>query len=309
MKNLSLKLCFIALLFTSLNAFCQVPTLNSLSTAQPTIFLDFDGHTVQSSAWQSGNAFVCDPAVLTSSQITEIFNRVSEDYRPFVINVTTDSTKFIAAPPTHRIRVIVTPTSAWYPNAGGTSYNTSFTWGTNVPCFVFTNSLANAPKYIAECCSHESGHSLGLNHQSKYDATCAQVEFYHSGIGSGETSWAPVMGNSYYKNMTGWNDGPTYECGLVQDNLSIIASTQNGITYRSDDFEENLDNNTYTLNPVSFNLSGIITTQTDKDAFKIDLSQNSPIHIDATPYSVGANETGANLDIILMLYNLSLIHI
>jgi ABC-type Fe2+-enterobactin transport system substrate-binding protein len=83
MKNLAQKLCLMALLLLSLEAYCQVPKLSSLSTAAPTIFLDFDGHSVQHAAWQSGLAFTCAPASLSSSQITEIFNRVSEDYRPF----------------------------------------------------------------------------------------------------------------------------------------------------------------------------------------------------------------------------------
>jgi hypothetical protein len=306
MKNLYQKLCFIALLLTSLNAYCQVPKLNSFETAQPTIFLDFDGQTVQSAAWMSGNAFICAPAVLTNTQIIEIFNRVSEDYRPFTINITTDSTKYFAAPPQQRIRVIVTPTSGFLQGVGGASYTGSFTWGSEVPSFVFPDRLANSPKIIAECCSHESGHSLGLSHQSKYDAGCTLLEVYNTGIGTGQTSWAPVMGNSYYKNMTGWNDGPTQVgCTSPQDNLSTITSTQNGIAYRVDDYTEALDNNTYNLNPVSFNQSGIITTQNDKDAFKIVLTKASLLHIDALPYSAAANCDGANLDLVLMLYNSS----
>ena len=76
---------------------------------------------------------------------------------------------------------------------------------------------------VAECCSHESGHAVGLSHQSRYDGVnCATpVEQYNSGIGTGEVSWAPIMGNSYYKNMTNWNNGPTpYGCTNLQDNLS-----------------------------------------------------------------------------------------
>ena len=98
MKTITQKLCLLALLFTTQSAYCQVPKLSSFPSAAPTIFLDFDGHTVQYAGWQSGNAFVCAPAVLSTTQITEIFNRVSEDYRPFAVNITTDSTKFIAAP-------------------------------------------------------------------------------------------------------------------------------------------------------------------------------------------------------------------
>ncbi len=304
MKNLTQKLCLIALLFTSLNAFCQVPKLSSLASAQPTIFLDFDGQTVQSIGWRGDTAFTCAPANLTNTQITEIFNRVSEDYRPFAVNITTDSSKFLAAPPAQRIRIIVTPTSAWYPyNVGGITYTGSFTWGNDIPGFVFSEKLLNHTKYVAECCSHESGHAVGLSHQSKYNTSCVLTEVYSQGTGTGETSWAPIMGNSYDRNMTGWNNGPTeYGCTQIQDNLSIIT-TQNGFTYRADDFAETLDNNTTNLNPVSFNISGIISTTADQDAFKITMAQAGAIHIDAIPYNLGANGTGANLDIMLSLYN------
>ena len=306
MKNLTLKLCFIALLFTSLTANCQIPKLNSIASGTPfTIFLDFDGHTVQSGAWQSGTAFICAPAAVNATQITEIFNRVSEDYRPFNVNITTDSTTFLAAPITKRIRIIITPTSAWYQGVGGVAYTGSFNWGDDTPAFVFSDRLGNNPKYLAECCTHESGHTLGLAHQSTYDNNCNLTEQYCTGTGSGETAWSPVMGNSYYRNMTGWDDGPTpYSCSSKQDNLSIIT-TQNGFTYRTDDFAETMDNNTLLLNASAFSLQGIITTPTDKDAFKIDIAQAGYVHIDVTPYSIGPLNAGADLDVMMLLYNSS----
>jgi hypothetical protein len=304
MKIITQKLCLLALLSTTLNVYCQVPKLSSFPSAAPTIFLDFDGHMVQYAGWQSGNAFVCAPATLSTSQITEIFNRVSEDYRPFAVNITTDSTKFIAAPVAQRMRVIVTPTSAWA-NAPGVAFTNSFTWGDDAPCFVFPDKLSNNSKYIAEGCSHESGHTVGLSHQAKYNASCLLTEQYNSGYGTGETSWAPIMGNSYGKNMTGWNIGPTpYDCVITQDNISIIT-TNNGFGFRADDYPETMNTSTTSINPYAINTSGIITTTTDKDAFKITMSQTSNLHLETTPFNIGANDDGANLDILLSLYNSS----
>lgn len=304
MKTITQTLCLLALLFTTLHAYCQVPKLSSFPSAAPTIFLDFDGHTVQYAGWQSGNAFVCAPAALSTTQITEIFNRVSEDYRPFAVNITTDSTKFIAAPLAQRIRIIVTPTSAWY-SAPGVAYTNSFTWGDDAPGFVFPDKLSNNPKKIAECCSHESGHTVGLSHQSIYNASCVITQLYNSGSGTGETSWAPIMGSSYINNMTGWNIGPTpYDCIIAQDNISIIT-TNNGFGFRVDDYPETMNNSTTSINPNAINISGIITTTTDKDAFKITISQNYNLHLEATPFNIGANDAGANLDIMLSLYNSS----
>ncbi len=280
------------------------PKLNSFTSATSTIFLDFDGHTVNGTLWNAGEPIVCAPAPLSNAQVTEIFNRVSEDYRPFNVNITTDSLVYLAAPLAQRIRVIVTPSSAWKPGVGGVSFVGSFTWGDDTPAFVFTDRLGpNNSKYIAECCSHESGHTLGLSHQSSYDTNCNLTETYNTGAGSGETGWAPVMGNSYYKNMTGWNDGPTpYGCALVQDNLTIITST-NGFGYRTDDFSEAMDANCYSPSSTSFSVDGIISTSTDKDAFRFLLNAQSTLHIDAVPFNLGANNTGANLDIKIMLYD------
>ena len=309
MKNLTQKLCLLVLLFISHNVFSQIPTLSSNpgtpTAPKPTIFLDFDGQTVQSSGWQSGTKFICQPAALTPTQITEIFNRVSEDFRPFNVNISTDSTQFLMAPATRRVRIIVTSTSDWYPGVGGVSYTGSFTWGDDTPGFVFSDKLVNITKYVAECCTHESGHTLGLAHQSKYDTACNLTQQYRTGTGSGQTAWAPVMGNSYYSNMTGWDNGPTpYGCSTPQDNLTILT-TQNGFGYRPDDYVETLGNNTSVINPAGFNVQGIITTSTDADAFRFTIGQAGYIHIAVTPYSVGIDNSGADLDVKLMLYNSS----
>ena len=109
----------------------QSPVLSSYPSASAAIFLDFDGHTVEGTSWNwSLPAIECQPSGLNATQITEIFNRVAEDFRPFNINVTTDSTKFLAAPANQRMRVIVTTTSSWYGNsAGGVAFIASFTLG------------------------------------------------------------------------------------------------------------------------------------------------------------------------------------
>jgi len=99
--------------------------------------------------WNYGTPFSCLPAVITDAEITEAFNRVAEDFRPFNINITTDLTKFLAAPLSQRIRIIITPNSAWYAGVAGIAYVTSFTWGDDTPAFVLSNKLLNNPKRVA----------------------------------------------------------------------------------------------------------------------------------------------------------------
>lgn len=278
--------------------------LNSNLSAPATLYLDFDGEYVNCPYWNNGTAFTAASPALSTSQKDEIFNRVSEDYRPFDVNITTDLSTFLAAPLDKRMRVIVTPTSSWFTGVGGVAFVGSFTWGDDTPCFVFSDRLGNSVKYIAECCSHESGHTLGLSHQAKYDGSCNLTATYNEGTGTGEPSWAPIMGNSYYRNMSGWNNGPTpYGCSNMQDNLSIIT-TQNGFSYRADDFSDDINNNPYTINITSLNsINGVITTNTDKDAFHFSVSENSNVLFTLNPFHVGSSAAGANLDIKASLYD------
>jgi hypothetical protein len=300
MKKL-FKAVFIAVLMAATTA-NATPTLSSYPSASATLYLDFDGHDVNSSMWNFGTPFSCLPAAMTDAQITEAFNRVSEDFRPFNINVTTDLAKFMAAPLARRMRVIVTPTSSWYAGVAGIAYVTSFTWGDDTPAFVFSDRLSNDARRVAEAISHESGHTLGLYHQSNWNSNCTLVSTYHSGIGSGEISWGPIMGNAATKNTTQWNFGPTPNgCSIQQDNLSIITSA-NGFGYRPDDYAD-LYTNASIINIASgiFSKTGVITTTTDQDYFRIDVSANGKLKLKASPYSVGSNNNGANLDVKLLL--------
>ena len=92
----------------------QVTDLNSYPSASSVIFLDFNGHAVSGTMWNTNGAFTCNPAGLSDAAITEVFNRVAEDYRPFNINVTTNETKYNSAPANRRMRVVITTSHEWY---------------------------------------------------------------------------------------------------------------------------------------------------------------------------------------------------
>lgn len=285
--------------FTLANA---APVLSSHPSASATLYLDFDGHYVNSSMWNYGTPFTCDPAAMTDAQITEAFNRVAEDFRPFNINVTTDLNKFLAAPISMRVRIVITPTSAWYAGVAGIAYVGSFTWGDDTPAFAFSDRLYNDAKRVAEAISHESGHTLGLSHQALYNSTCGMLSSYNSGIGFGETGWAPIMGNGAGRNVTQWNFGPTPNgCTSLQDNLKVIT-TNNGFGYRADDYTSAT---VIGIPSNIFSRTGIISTTTDQDIFRFDLGQNGIFQASVKPYAVGANNSGANLDVKITLQNAS----
>jgi len=302
MKKLIYSVFFVALIVA--NTTKAAPVLNSFPTASATLYLDFDGHDVNSSMWNYGTPFTCLPATMTDAQITEAFNRVSEDFRPFNINVTTDLNKFLAAPLSMRVRIIVTPTSAWYPGVAGIAYVTSFTWGDDTPAFVFSDKLNNDAKRVAEAISHESGHTLGLYHQSSYTSECALAYTYHPGTGIGETSWGPIMGSASSKNTTQWNYGPIPNgCTALQDNLNVIT-TSNGFGYRTDDYADATSSAiAISITANIFNRTGVISTTNDKDIFRFDLGQNGQFRLTVFPYSIGANNNGANLDVRIILQN------
>jgi hypothetical protein len=292
-------------LFTCNISWTQPPRLNSFPSSPATVYLDFDGQFITGTSWNWSGSIYAQPSGLSNADIIEIFNRVAEDYRPFNLNITTDSMVYFAAPFNRRIRVIITPTYEWYGKAGGISYVGSFNWGTETPAFVFSGLLSYDVKYVAEACSHETGHTLGLQHQSIYDANCNKVSEYNDGQGDGEIGWAPIMGSGYYKNLTTWNIGPNTEgCNSIQNDLSIISGSLNEIGFRPDDHGNDASSATrIVFNGPSFSVNGLINNSDDTDVFKFQMASPTNLKLSAIPQNVGWGNAGADIDIKLTLLN------
>lgn len=287
----------------------QIPSLSSDTTSQSVIFLDFDGHWVSNTAWNYDGPIYCAPSGLSSVQVTDVFNRVAEDYSPFTVNVTTDSAYFLAAPLNKRMRIILTTSFEWYGSAGGTAFIGSFAWGDDTPCFVFSQLLNFNVKNIAEAVSHEAGHTLGLYHQSSYGTDCIKISDYQYGAGSGETGWAPIMGVGYYRNLTIWHNGPTpYGCNNIQNDMEVIARPINGISLRSDD-AGNTPQNAQVLNLSNnqFIKNGRFNFTNDEDLYKLNLINTCMIRISSLPKNVGAPNIAANSDILTQLLDENLV--
>jgi hypothetical protein len=303
MKNLTFLFALCCLAYSSK---AQSPILSSFPDASATIYLDFDGHQVNGTSWNMSGPIDCGASNLSSTQRTEVFHRIAEDYRPFNINITTDSTKYWNAPANKRMRIIFTVTSDWYGSAGGVAYVNSFTWGDNTPAFVFTALLNYNAKNIAEAGAHEIGHTLGLRHQSSYNESCVKTSEYHAGAGSGEIGWAPIMGVGYYRNFTLWNNGANpYGCTSYQDDLGIITSNSNGFGYRPDDFSGNASGGATTVSFTNnqFSMNGVIEKITDQDAFKFIVPTFGTFHLEAIPHSISSGNIGSNLDVQVELYS------
>jgi hypothetical protein len=307
MKRTAINLLvFAGLLFTTNTLTAQVPYgRNSFPSASATIFLDFDGQTVNCPYWNNGIPFICAPSGLTNAGMIRVFNQVAEDFRPFNLNITTDSAVYFAAPATSRQRIIITPTNAWWGSNGGVAIQESFRFGYEWPAFSFTSVANYDPKFTAELTSHELGHTLGLNHQSRYNSSCGMIYEYEPGTGTGEISWAPLMGSTTQRNLTLWHNGKSSEgCSTFQDDLQVLASSANGFGYRTDD----VGNTSALAAPVSFTnnsyaISGIINNTSDVDFYNINLSKSGRLVVNALPFSVATGNVSANIDLQIALMN------
>lgn len=293
-------------------SFSEAFSLNSNAGAKHTIYLDFDGHTFSNTIWNYGrdasitaDAFnMSGGSDFTSSELDRIYNiwqRVAEDFMPFDVNVTTEDPgeaalkKSGSGDDAWGVRVVIGGSySDWYgSSAGGVAYVGSFNWSTDTPTFVFSDSLGDNEKYVAEAASHEAGHTLGLSH----DGTSSSG--YYTGHGSGDNGWAPILGAGYYKNLTQWSKGEYANASQSQDDLSILTSN-NGFGYRTDDFGGSLGSaHALTASSNSISVSGIIEKNTDLDFFSFTTGAGQ------VNLTFDVAERGANLDILAKLYNAS----
>ena len=292
--------------------------LHSNPGAQHTIYLDFDGHVTSGTIWNSsfnGGEDFATPAYdfdgnLSSfsdqelQRIQYIWQRVAEDFLPFDVNVTTEDpgvqalTKSGSGDSQWGVRVAIGGSSSdWFgSSAGGVAYVGSFNWSSDTPTFVFEAQLSNGnEKYTAEAISHEAGHTLGLRH----DGRVSPSEEYYQGHGSGETGWAPLMGASYYKNLSQWSRGEYLSADNSEDDLAIIAGN-NGFDYRADDHgDTNASASPLLVLGSSVNDAGIIETNSDIDVFTFS-TEAGAIQLDLSPA-----DRGPNLDILAELYDAS----
>jgi PKD repeat protein len=286
--------------------------LHSRRGAKRIIYLDFNGHVLSGTSWNDhytgGQPINCPPfdfeggpSVFTTNElaaIQEIWQRVAEDYAPFDLDVTTEDmgeaalTRSSSSDEYYGVRVLISPISSYFGPYGGIAYVGAFNDTSDYykPALVFPENLGpNLARYVAEACSHEAGHTLGLSH----DGTTTGDEYFR-GYGSGATSWAPIMGASYGKSVTQWSKGEYTNANNQEDDLAIIASY---VGYRPDDHGN--DSTTATVLPSGSQLNaiGVIERNTDMDVFAFTTGAGA-ITINVKPAAVGPN-----LDILAELFN------
>lgn len=275
------------------------PIHNSRLGAKGVIYLDFDGETVSGTPWNSsytgGSTINASSPNFSTAQIQQVWQTVSEDYLPFDVNVTTDRAVFDSYPTNRRTMVVFTPDNEWYGTSGGVAYVDVFGSSTyDPPAWVFTDQLGNSASNAAEAASHEAGHTLGLHH----DGTSTQGYYGNPALGSGLTTWAPIMGVGYYANITQWSIGEYPDANnSAEDDLAIISSTRNGLGYIADDHSNTTAGASLFTETGTDGLQagGIIERNTDIDVFTFQTSGGS------VSFNVTNAPVDPNLDIKLQL--------
>jgi hypothetical protein len=230
-----------------MNAFGQTPVLNSYSAAVATVFLDFDGHVVEGTIWNNNGKIVAEPSGLSPATITWIHKIISDHFKLFNLNITTDQTVYDRAPLRQRIHVIITTDGSWYGPVTGISAVGSFTWGNDTPAWVFIHALSDNPSYIASSATHQIGHALGLQHQSEYDSYGVMITELSGGETNIFSNEAPLMGVPFYK-AAGWKSGhPSTGVLDIQIDTALIAGAPNNIGYRKNAGDPNSESSAVTF--------------------------------------------------------------
>lgn len=290
-----------------------VPIFHSLPGSSKVIYLNFIGGTISNTAWNNGTDMAvldtlpymldADKAFSSTEQtmMSNIWRRIAEDYAPWQVDVTTERPAVFTSTTLHAmITKHVTSTGAPMPasGAGGVAYvdvygNSSLAFYS--PALVYYDNLAGGNEgVVTEATAHEIGHNLALSHDGVSGGPS-----YYSGAGSGVISWGPIMGASYGRAITKFNNGDYANANNREDDLAIITGR---LGLRNDD----VPNTTAAAaaivkNNGAFSHSGLMESYSDVDMYSIDAV--SALSVTVQPFTSSMNTTGNNVDLAVELLN------
>lgn len=277
--------------------------LSTNPSSTKTLYLDFNGHHSINNDWGHDIVFPAfdrdgNPSAFSDAELIEIqlmFQNVAEDFAPFDINVTTKEPPLDALIRANindnvfGMRVVQTQATGGFGNGiGGVAFLNSFGPNEDTPCFSFNQGVNNGAMTI----SHEAGHTFGLRH----DGLSGQA--YHPGTGTGTTSWGPIMGAPFGKNLVQWSRGEYTGADNNEDDYAVITQERNGMSFKADDFGNTIA--TAADLPIvgrTVSTHGFITRPTDVDMFKFKAGNG------ISTFNIRAFRGNPNLDIVANIYN------
>ena len=254
--------------------------------------MDFDGDAP--SRWFSYNvpqtpAYSRDTDTTTFNDgeltdIRRIWERISEKFSPFDVNVTTVDPGNLDDRRT--LRAVIGGDGAWAGGgyAGMAQVGGFYEQALPNTVYVFEDRLGNGdPSPVAETVAHEAGHGFGLEHPAA----------------AGNASWAPIMSYTLNAQRRTWWSGPNAH-GDVQDDMAVLAGwpPDMGLGYRADDHGSGTGAATVLATSGStVTGSGVITETVDTDWFSFATGTG------AVSLTVHVAQYGAMLDAKLELRN------
>ena len=279
--------------------------LHSKPGADQTIYLDFDGHHSVNNSWGHDIEFPAfdtngHPAGFNAGELREIIEHwryVAEDFAPFDVDVTTEDPgaprlkKSGVNDARYGVRVVCTQaTDGFGDGIGGVAFLRAYDDNVDNPVFTFNKGDNNG----GMTSSHETGHALGLSHDGLNELA------YHPGVGSGVTSWGPIMGAPFGKSLTQWCDGAYNGATNTEDDYAVMSTL--GLMFKPDMVGDSIAS--ATVLPLDCNdpnlasfPGGLIETSNDRDYYEFTTT-GGDIFIQAT-----VPEDVSNLDIQLELFD------
>lgn len=274
-------------------------TLHSRPGATRKVFLDFDGATVQNTAWNgTGSGDIANgthtgfdtdgaPSTFSSSEhgfIQEVWRQVAETYAPFDVDVTTSDpglsgiTRSSTSDTSYGTQVLITSSPSPREQVCGGCLGVAFLGtfdqvGSNPyyqPAWVFAYSTSFDPMIVAQAAAHETGHTLGLLHDGTSTA----------GYYAGTAGWGPIMGSSRNRAISQFSIGEYADADNQEDDFAVMVA--HGLPLRSDDYGNTVQSAQVLGAQQSYDVSGVISTRTDKDVFAITLPCLSNLTVSAT---------------------------
>lgn len=260
------------------------------------LYLDFDGMDIQGTTWNRLTCTNCVPKEIKPAKaydpnndgeafaqnelnkIYQIWQRVSDSYSTFDIDVTTEeplvwnnytATALFTDPIDKEGDCI------YACSAGGVAFVDVFGTDKNLehsPALVYASWHPESPSWAAVVASHEFGHNLSLRHHGNYrdDGT---VNSYYGGHGLGLISWGPTMGSASTRSLNTWSNGEYPNANNSgQDDVAEIG-TRLGF----------IEDEVSSVEAAPLGTGGTIVTRDDTDLYFFDVEANTDLTIRVTP--------------------------